>query len=66
MINVKGFAIANDGDMKRIAITYDKVDDVTGKPIEQNVKVSNFITDKETLEALFVVDSYVHSVINGK
>ncbi len=66
MVNLKGFAIANDGDMKRVAVTFDVVDEVTGKPVEVNVKANNFITDKATLDAVSIVEEYVRNVINAK
>ena len=55
MNNIKGFAIANDGSMKRIAITYDVVDDASGKPVKMNVKTSNFITDNDVLSAVSTI-----------
>lgn len=36
MKNIKGFAVASDGNMKRIAITFDEISD-TGKVINSNV-----------------------------
>ena len=44
MNNVKGYAIANDGSMKRVAITYDVIDE-NGKPVKVNAKTNNFIVD---------------------
>ena len=36
MKNIKGFAVGTDGNMKRIAITYDAIDD-SGKVVNSNV-----------------------------
>ena len=64
MNNIKGYAIANDGSMKRIAITYDVIDE-NGKPIKVNAKTSNFITDYEVLNAVSVLEQYALSVVNN-
>lgn len=48
MKNIKGFAVASDGNMKRIAITFDEISD-TGKVINSNVKMNRIITDETCL-----------------
>lgn len=63
MNNIKGYAIANDGSMKRIAITYDVIDE-GGKPIKMNAKTSNFITDSSVLEAISIVEAYAQTIVN--
>lgn len=65
MKNIKGFAIAGDGNMKRIAITYDEIDE-TGKVINSNVKVNRLITDLDTISAITTIESYVQKVIDEK
>ena len=62
MNNLKGYAIATDGTMKRIAITYDVVDD-NGKVVNQNVKVNRIVTDEIALEHIEYLDSYCKEVI---
>lgn len=37
MINIKGLAIATDGNFKRMAVTYDEIDN-TGKVTNSNAK----------------------------
>ncbi len=64
MNNVKGYAIANDGNMKRIAITYDAVGD-DGKPVKVNAKTSNFVLDESVLSAISVLDNYALSVVDS-
>lgn len=64
MNNVKGYAIANDGSMKRIAITYDVIDE-NGKPIKVNSKTNNFIVDEEVLNALAIVESYAQGIVDN-
>lgn len=63
MKNIKGFAIATDGNMKRIAITYDEIDD-TGKVINGNVKVNRIITDTEALTAVNNLETFGQTIID--
>lgn len=63
MKNIKGFAIATDGNMKRIAITYDEIDD-TGKVINGNVKVNRIITDTEALTAVNNLENFGQIIID--
>ena len=64
MNNVKGYAIANDGSMKRIAITYDVIDE-NGKPVKVNAKTNNFIVDEEVLNALAIVETYAQGIVDN-
>lgn len=63
MKNIKGFAIATDGNMKRIAITYDEIDD-TGKVINGNVKVNRIITDTEALTDVNNLETFGQTIID--
>lgn len=65
MKNIKGFAVANDGAMKRIAITYDEIGD-DGNIINANVKVNRIITDKATIKAVDTVTSYAQGIIDAE
>ena len=62
MKNIKGFAVGTDGTMKRIAITYDEIDE-SGKVINANVKVNRIVTDNEALQAIDTILSYAQSLI---
>lgn len=62
MKNIKGFAIANDGVMKRIAITYDEIDD-NGNIVNPNVKVNRIITDNATLKAVETITKYAQTIV---
>ena len=64
MRNVKGYAVASDGNMKRIAITYDEIDN-TGKVISPNVKASRLISDEEVLYANSVIETFAQNVVNS-
>lgn len=50
MKNIKGIAFANDGNMRRLAITYDEVNS-DGKVTGQNIKVNRVVTDEECFKA---------------
>ena len=65
MYNVKGYAVAKDGNMRRIAITYDVIDDTSGKPVKVNAKANNFIVDENVKAALSTVDAYVQNIVEG-
>ena len=64
MKNIKGFAVASDGSMKRIAITYDELDD-SGKIINSNVKVNRLVVDESTLNAISNIENYVKNIIES-
>ena len=64
MRNVKGYAVASDGNMKRIAITYDEIDN-TGKVISPNVKARRLISDEEVLYANSVIETFAQNVVNS-
>lgn len=63
MKNIKGFAVASDGNMKRIAITFDEISD-TGKVINSNVKMNRIITDESVLAAVSTLEQYGQIVID--
>ena len=63
MKNIKGFAVASDGNMKRIAITFDEISD-TGKLINSNVKLNRIITDENVLAAVSTLEQYGQIVID--
>ena len=65
MKNIKGFAVANDGAMKRIAVTFDEIND-KGEVINANVKMNRIITDKTVLKAVESVTNYAQTVIDAE
>lgn len=66
MRNIKGIAVATDGNLKRIAITYDEIDATTGKVISQNVKTNRVVTDDTVLEKISKIEAYAQSVIDSE
>ena len=63
MKNIKGIAFANDGNMRRLAITYDEVNS-DGKVTGQNIKVNRVVTDEECFKALTTVETYAQSSLS--
>lgn len=63
MINIKGIAIAQDGAMKRMAVTYDKIDD-NGKIINPNVRFNRVITDGNILGAVAQLEDFAGKLIS--
>ena len=64
MINIKGTAIANDGNMKRIAITYDVIDE-SGSVIEVNKKKNVMIVDDNVLNAVSTIEQFAQNLIDS-
>ena len=62
MINVKTTSIASDGNAKRIAITYDKINE-SGKVVNSNLKTNRVVVDEEVLAAISVIDTYAKQVV---
>lgn len=65
MKNVKCYAIANDGEAKRIAITFDEVNE-EGKIINPNKKVNRVITNQEALKAAMVIGKLAQTIVDGE
>ncbi len=65
MKNIKGFAVGTDGNMKRIAITYDEIDD-SGKVVNSNVKVNRVVTDSDTLNAIDTIEKYAQTIADAQ
>ncbi|MDD6139187.1 MAG: hypothetical protein PUB68_08415 [Lachnospiraceae bacterium] len=61
MINIKGFAIAQDGAMKRIAVTYDQIDS-NGKVVNPNARINRVITDSDVLAAVTLLEDYAGKI----
>lgn len=62
MNNVKTVAVANDGNMKRIAVTYDVIDD-TGKVIESNKRVNRIVTDDSAIASINALETFAATLL---
>ena len=66
MNNIKGFAVITDGNTKRIAITYDVINDETGVVMEQNKKINRIITVDSAKESVKALEKYAQAVIDAE
>ena len=66
MNNIKGFAVITDGNTKRIAITYDVINDNTGVVIEQNKKINRIITTDSAKESVKILEDYAQDIIDSE
>lgn len=66
MNNIKGFAVITDGNTKRIAITYDVINDETGVVMEQNKKINRIITVDSAKESVKALEKYAQDIIDAE
>ena len=64
MVNIKSLSIATDGSYKRLAVTYDEIDD-TGKIINGNVKVNRVIVDETVLHSVALIEDFAKTLITN-
>jgi hypothetical protein len=62
MNNIKQISIITDGQAKRLAITFDSIDD-SGKVIKANRKINRIVVEEDILYAINDIESYAESVI---
>lgn len=65
MKNLKGIAVVTDGNTKRIAITYDVIND-KGEATSVNKRINRIVTDSEVLNSILVVESYAQTIIDSQ
>jgi hypothetical protein len=65
MKNLKGVVIIADGNGKRMALTYDVIDD-NGDAIAQNRKVNKMILDDETMAAVKAIETVAQKIIDAE
>ena len=65
MKNLKGIAVVTDGNTKRIAITYDVIND-KGEATSVNKRINRIVTDSEVLNNILVVESYAQTIIDSQ
>lgn len=66
MKNIKGFAVATDGNLKRVAITYDEIDESTGKIVKGNVKINRVVTDEAILASIKTIEDYSYEIVSAE
>lgn len=62
MINIKAIATASDGSVKRMAITYDIIND-EGKVTSANAKLNRVVIDQAALKAIDTLEQLAQESI---
>lgn len=62
MINIKAIATASDGSVKRMAITYDVIND-EGKVTSANAKLNRVVIDQAALKAIDTLEQLAQESI---
>lgn len=65
MNNVKTISITTEGNGKRMAITFDVVDE-SGKVTASNKRINRVVVDETVLEAIKVVDTYAQNAVDAE
>ena len=65
MKNIKSFGVVSDGNMKRIAITYDELNE-EGKVINSNVRLNRLITNADVLTAVAQIEVFAQTVVDAQ
>ena len=63
MKNLKGIAVVTDGSIKRIAMTYDVIND-EGVATAMNKRINRVVTDAEVLAAINVIEKNAKNIID--
>lgn len=64
MKNLKTISVTTEGNAKRMAITFDVVDETTGKVTNPNVKTNRVVVDASALEAIGVLEVYAQGIVD--
>ena len=62
MINIKAIATATDGSVKRMAVTYDVIND-EGKVTSANAKLNRVVIDQAALKAIDTLEQLAQESI---
>ena len=63
MINIKSIATATDGSVKRMAITFDVINE-SGKVTTANAKLNRVIVEDSVLKAVDTLELFAKSSVN--
>lgn len=62
MKNLKGIAVVTDGSIKRMAMTYDVIND-SGVATSVNKRLNRVVTDSDVTAAIKTLEAYAQSII---
>lgn len=65
MKNIKTISTTTEGNAKRMAITFDVVDE-TGKVIKSNNKTNRVVVDEAALESISILETYAQSIVDAE
>lgn len=63
MKNIKGIAVVTDGSLKRMAVTFDVVED-DGTISRTNQRINRVVTDSDVLEAVKEFEAYAQKIVD--
>lgn len=63
MKNIKGIAVVTDGSLKRMAVTFDVVED-DGTISRTNQRINRIVTDSGVLEAAKEFEAYAQKIVD--
>lgn len=64
MVNLKNVSLTNDGELKRISIQWDVLDDA-GKTISTNNRATRIVTDETIIDDIAAIELYASNIIEG-
>ncbi len=62
MINIKNLTVSQDGDLKKVSVMWDVLDD-NGRLIGTNNRLTRAVTEENVLEAIASIKTYAENVI---
>lgn len=64
MKNIKGLAMVSDGNLKRMAITYDVIGD-DGTISITNRRINKIVVEPDAIEAINKLETYAQSIVDS-
>lgn len=64
MKNIKGLAMVSDGNLKRMAITYDVIGD-DGTITITNRRINKIVVEPDAIEAINKLETYAQSIVDS-
>mgnify|MGYP003303300014 CR=1 FL=1 len=65
MNNLKTISVTTEGSAKRMAITFDEVDE-SGKVVKSNIKTNRVVMDENALKAIATIEAYAQGIIDAE
>ena len=65
MKNIKGIAVVTDGNLKRIAVTFDVVED-NGTISKINQRINRVVTDSAVIDNISALEQYAQTIVDSQ